>query len=310
LGVTLLNAILPFWIVPVRHQHSQKKKDMENCPGRPFEKSYILQTLNKQTRDSKMSETKVNETKPSETKPRKVVRRSVAVALGIVCIILVAGLGVMAYVSYSPTSGSSNATLQAKIDQLQTWLDGNKTLLNQTQTWLSGNVTSYEAQISTLNARITQLQTWLDGNITAHNDYVATHSYTNDQYNAYVADHHHTDEDYANYYNIANLALSTVWVNDQTVSQPAGGIGVSYTSWTESASYAGYVSVWVQSSSVSGTHVRVIYSSNGVNFDQEIVVSVGGTAVFPILPSSVQVEVGNANLSGGATETVTITYHY
>jgi hypothetical protein len=227
---------------------------------------------------------------------KKMVRRSVAVALGIICIILVASLGMMAYVSYSPTSSSSTATLQTKIDQLQGWLDDNKTLLDQTQTWLSGNVTSYEAQISILNARITQLQTWLDGNITA--------------YNAYVADHHHTDEDYSNFYNIANLALSTVWVDDQTVSQPAGGIGVSYSSWTESPSYAGYVSVWVQSSSVSGTHVRVIYSADGVNFDQEIVVSVGGTAVFPILPSSIQVKVGNANLSGGATETVTITYYY
>ncbi|MGA2309511.1 MAG: hypothetical protein ABSG57_08190 [Candidatus Bathyarchaeia archaeon] len=210
----------------------------------------------------------MNETKPSETKPRKMVRRSVAITLGMVCIILVASLGVMAYVSYSPTSGSSNAALQAKIDQLQEWLAGNETLLSQTQAWLSGNITTY---------------------------------------NSYVADHHHTDEDYTNFYNIANLADSTVWVSDQTISQPAS----SYTLWTLSASYAGYVSVWVQSSSVAGTHVKAIYSSHGVSFNQEIVVSAGDTASFPILPSSsIQIEVGNGNLVNGATETVTITYYY
>lgn len=35
----------------------------------------------------------MNETKPSVTKPKKMVSRKVAVALGIVCIVLVAGLG-------------------------------------------------------------------------------------------------------------------------------------------------------------------------------------------------------------------------
>jgi hypothetical protein len=126
-------------------------------------------------------------------------------------------------------------------------------------------------------------------------------------YSNYVGDHHHTDEDYAIYYNIVNLADSIVWVNDQTISQPAS----SFTVWTFSASYAGYVSILVQSSTVAGTHVKVIYSAYGVNFNQEIVVNAGDTAVFPILPSSnIQVEVGNGNLVNGATETVTATYHY
>jgi len=234
----------------------------------------------------------------------KIVRRSVAIALGIICIILVAGLGVvMAY--YTMAINDKDNQISSINAQLAA-ITGNNTNMNATEI-----INQLNANITNLTNEKNQLQTWLAGNITAHNDYVATHSYTNDQYNAYVADHHHTDEEYANFYNIANLADSTVWVNDQTVSQPAGGLGVSYSSWTESASYAGYVSVWVQSSSVAGTHVRVIYSSNGVNFDKEIVVGAGDTASFPILPSSsMQVEVGNANLSGGATETVTITYYY
>jgi predicted PurR-regulated permease PerM len=148
---------------------------------------------------------------------KKMVRRSVAVTIGIVCIIVAAALGVVAYLSYS---------LQNQVSDLTSTL---------------------------------------------------------------------------------NLGKSTVVVDDQTISQPAN----SYTVWTFSASYAGYVSVLVQSSSVAGTHVKAIYSSNGVSFNQEIVVNAGHTANFPVLPSSsIQIEVGNGDLFNGATETVTITYNY
>lgn len=130
----------------------------------------------------------------------------------------------------------------------------------------------------------------------------------------YVSTHHRIDSDYdslnsqnTNLNNVVNLASSTVWVDDQTISQPAN----SYTVWTFSASYAGYVSVLVQSSSVAGTHVNAIYSSHGVNFNQEIVVNAGSTANFPVLPSSnIRIEVGNGDPFNGATETVTITYNY
>jgi cell division protein FtsL len=121
-----------------------------------------------------MGEPKADEAKPNETKPKKMVRRSVAVALGIICIVLVAGLvGVFAY--YMPMisdkdntisslnlkisqSNTNNTNLQDQIDQLQAWLDGNETLLSQTQTWLNGNITSYETQINLLNSQIAILQ--------------------------------------------------------------------------------------------------------------------------------------------------------
>lgn len=266
-----------------------------------------------------MSEPKIDETKPSETKPRKVVGRNVAIALGIVCILLIAGLGgAMAYYtmaindkdnqinSANNTINQLNSTIADQINTIAS-LNVNITNLtnekNQLQAWLDGNETLLSLRISSLNAQITQLQTWLSGNITAYNSLQSA-------YNNYANDHTYSDEQYITLNSIIFLVDSTVWVNDQTVSQPAVGLGVSYSAWTFSASYAGYVLVWVQSSSVAGTHVRVIYSAYGVNFDQEIVVSVGGTAVFPILPSSILVEVGNANSSGGANETVGITYYY
>lgn len=114
---------------------------------------------------------------------KKMVRRSVAIALGIVCIILVAGLGVMIYVSYSPTSGSSNASYEVKIDQLQGWLDGNKSQIldlqnqnNQFLAWLDGNETL-----------LNQTQAWLGGNITAYDNYVSDHHYTDSEYNSLMA---------------------------------------------------------------------------------------------------------------------------
>ena len=107
--------------------------------------------------------------------------------------------------------------------------------------------------------------------------------------------------------NIINLNQYTVWVNEQTVSQPAG----SYTYWVYPANYAGYVVVSVQSSTTPNTYVGVYWSSHGANYYYNTTVGTSGTAVFPVLPtSSVYVVVGNSNLFTGATETVSITYWY
>jgi septal ring factor EnvC (AmiA/AmiB activator) len=140
----------------------------------------------------------------SETKPKKMVGRSVAVALGAICIVLVVvGLvGAVAYVM--PTlndkdntisslnlsisqSNTNNTNLQNQNNQLQAWLDGNKTLLNQTEIWLDDNITYYNSQISSLNSQVAnlqnqknQLQTWLSDNIT---DYETRISSLNTQIN-------------------------------------------------------------------------------------------------------------------------------
>jgi hypothetical protein len=202
-----------------------------------------------------MSETKPSDTVLFETKRGKVVGRNIAIALGIICLILIAGLGIVAYMSYSPTTG-----LQSQLNQLQ------------------------------------------------------------DTYNSYVASHHHTDSEYdslnsqnTNLQNqvndltsTLNLTKSEVWVTSQTVSQPAG----TYNFWAHSTTYAGYVRVSVESSTTDKTYIEVLWSSHGVNYDYSLSVGVSGTGVFPVLPSSVEVRVGNSNLLNGATETVSITYYY
>jgi cell division protein FtsL len=165
--------------------------------------------------------------------------------------------------------------------------------------------------------------------------YTMTLNNKNAEYDDYVSSHSHTDSDYnslnsqitskdsqisqlnSNVTNLQNqvndltstlnLAKSEVWVTSQTVSQPAG----SYNFWGHSYSYAGYVTVQVESSTTDKTYIEVLGSAHGINYDNRISVGVSGTGVFPVLPSNnLEVRVGNSNILNGATETVTITYHY
>jgi len=172
----------------------------------------------------------------------------------------------------------------------------------------------------------------------------------------YVSTHHHADADYdslstqnTNLYNIVNLASSTVWVNDTTVTQTAN----NYTSWYFSANYSGYALVNVQTSTAETTYAEAIYSAYGINYNNTITVGTSGTAAFPVLfaplaymitagkddkavfpvstgspvtgfslsngasnpknapsHSSIEIRVGNADTVSNATETVTITYYY
>jgi hypothetical protein len=105
---------------------------------------------------------------------------------------------------------------------------------------------------------------------------------------------------------IISLSNSMVWVNDESINQPAGN-----SSWSFSVSYAGYVVVDVLSSSNLTTSVELKYSWNGINYDNSVNVGSAGSAWFPVLPANnIVVRVVNNNFFAGASETVTITYWY
>ena len=92
---------------------------------------------------------------------KKMVSRNVAIALGIICILLIA---ITAYFSVTGISAqNSYNNLQNQNNQLRTWLNGNETLLNQTQTWLDDNVTTYNSQINSLDSQVANLQNILNG---------------------------------------------------------------------------------------------------------------------------------------------------
>jgi archaellum component FlaF (FlaF/FlaG flagellin family) len=208
---------------------------------------------------------------PTGTKLRKTVNRNVAIALGIICIMLVALITYFTVTGISTQNSYNN--LQNQNRQLQTWLDGNETVLNQTQTWLTGNETL-----------LSQTQ----------------------------ADNINLQKQVNNQDAILNLNDSTIWVDNETVSEETGvmGEGALY-EWTFSADYAGYVTVDLSAS--TDTIVGIAYSAYGVNYlSPNTDIGTNGTLTFPVLPCpSIKVGLaGGVSFLGIDTETVTITYYY
>jgi len=93
-----------------------------------------------------------------------------------------------------------------------------------------------------------------------------------------------------------------------SISQPAG----SYTQYTFSLSYPGYVEVIVYSSTTTETYVEIYgYSEQGISYSTgQVDIGSSGTVSFPVLPGSVTIYIGNNNLINGATEQIEIVYYY
>jgi archaellum component FlaF (FlaF/FlaG flagellin family) len=98
----------------------------------------------------------MSETKPSEARPKKMVSRSVALALGIICILLVAIIAYFSIMGISAQNSYNN--LQNQNKQMLTWLNGNETLLGQTETWLNDNITYFNSQITNLQNQLETFQ--------------------------------------------------------------------------------------------------------------------------------------------------------
>jgi hypothetical protein len=105
---------------------------------------------------------------------------NISIALGIICVILIVGL-VGAITNYTSILNNKDNIIQNKDsqisaltnqkNQIQTWLDGNITLINQTQIWLDGN-----------SSLLNQTRTLLDTLQFAYDNYVGTHHYTDLEY--------------------------------------------------------------------------------------------------------------------------------
>jgi hypothetical protein len=88
---------------------------------------------------------------------KKVVRRGVAIALGIVCILLIAGLGgAMAYYTVTINNKDNEVNSQkATISQLNATIEDQNNTINQSNT----NVTNLQNQNTNLQNQVTGLQT-------------------------------------------------------------------------------------------------------------------------------------------------------
>jgi cell division protein FtsB len=211
---------------------------------------------------------------------KKKVNRNIALALGIICVILTALVAYFTVADFSTQNGYNDLLNQNK--QLQAWLEGNKTMLIQSQ------------------ANNTDL------------------------------------------FAIVHLLEYSDWVYNQTISEPAN----SYYEFNFSVDYAGYVSVYIQSSTTNTTYVQAINGEEyGIHYDNPMTLTVGtnGTAIFPVLPPpytlpfqvnftttsnssknksstlpmdevqlyyNLHVLIGNTDSVGNATQTIIITYYY
>jgi prefoldin subunit 5 len=144
---------------------------------------------------------------------RKMVRRSVSVVLGIICIILTAFLGgTMAY--YTLAISDRDNTIAGKNNQIDS--------LNSQISQLRSNVTSLWAWLDGNESLLRQTETWLDGNITAYNSLQST-------YNIYVNDHSHANEEYQNLQNqIASLQSQITNLQNQLNSLGTGTLSIIF----------------------------------------------------------------------------------
>jgi uncharacterized coiled-coil protein SlyX len=250
---------------------------------------------------------------------KKIAGRNIVIFLEVLCILLLTStIGAVLYLNnYASTHTINNSEYGSLNSQIA---DANVTIssLNSQLSTLQTEIASNNTQLTELNKQISNLQVQTanaKSNLETMENYYNSLLYVINTENHDLAVKLTTAntqitnlQNQVNALNeIVNLSVSTVWVNNQTVSQQAG----SYTTWSEPASYAGYVSIQVSSSTTNTTFAKVIFSSHGVNYNTQTNVGTSGIAYFPILPSSnITFAIGNDLTNGNATENVTVTYYY
>jgi len=122
------------------------------------------------------------------------------------------------------------------------------------------------------------------------------------------------DEEIAYLEDYVSELLNVVYMNASSYLLLNQGVALvaneSVTVWSDYMTYAGYVTVKVQSSS-NTTYAQVVYSTYGVDYDETKIVGTGGTVSFPVLPASiVEVKLGNTEASSSVEATVTAVYVY
>ena len=193
------------------------------------------------------------------------------IALAVVCVILAASLvGVIAV--YIPNNSKVQLTEKENtITSLQTQINALEYQLSTT------NSTTYVTQIAYLNSQLSDL-----------NDTLTSIYY-----------------DYASLQKIVQLGTSELWY-DNSFSQSANS---TTTLGTAQVDYAGYVLVQA-TASANTTYAEVLYTFGGINMDFNQTIGTSGTALFPLLPGTVEVRMGNINQSDPNNVTATITHYY
>lgn len=206
--------------------------------------------------------------------PKKNIK---VIALSVVCVVLAASLvGVLAlYVSNGNTTD-----LKAQITDKDNTITSLQSQIANLQSQISqtSNSTVYQNQISSLNEQISSLNEEI--------------SYLNGQLSGY--------------YNVAIMNASNILLSQQVVTQDANSTTNIFSS---TIYYAGYVAIQA-TASADTTFVEVNYSYAGSTFDYNKTIGTSGTAVFPVLPGTLLINIGNTNQTTANNATVSATYYY
>jgi len=230
---------------------------------------------------------------PSQTKSRL----GLGIVIGLIIGLVIAGIpAAYFYMNYSSLN-SKYTTLESNYASLQSQYSS----LQSQYSSLQSQYSSLQSNYSSLNSQYSSLQS-------KYSSLNSQYSSLQSQYSSLQSQYSSLNSQYSSLQSIASLSQTETLVNSQTISQPAG----AYTSYTFNINYAGYITVDVLSSTVYNITVVIKgTSSNGISYSSgPITIGSSGTVSYPVLPGTVQVEIGNSYFFSGATETVTITYTY
>ena len=192
------------------------------------------------------------------------------IALLVVCIVLAAGL-VGVLALY--LSNGNTSDLKAQITDKDNTISTLQTQIANLQAQISQttNSTVYQNQIASLNEQISNLNNQLSG-----------------------------------YYNIAMMNSSSILLVQYPVTQDANATTQVF---NDDIFYAGYVAIQA-TASADTTFVEVNYSYAGSQFDYNKTLGTSGTAMFPVLPGTLFINIGNVNQTTANNVTISATYHY
>ena len=224
-------------------------------------------------------------------------RFTLGIAIGLIIGLVIAGIPAGYFYMNNSSLNSKYTTLESNYSSLQSKYSS----LQSQYSSLQSQSSSLQSQYSSLNSQYSSLQS-------QYSSLQSKYSSLQSQYSSLQSNSSFLNSQYSSLLSIASLSQTETLENSQTISQPAG----YYTYYTFNISYAGYITVDVLSSTISNTLVKIIgYSSNGISYSSgQITVGSSGTVSYPVLPGTVQVEIGNPYFFSGASATVTITYTY
>jgi flagellar basal body-associated protein FliL len=193
------------------------------------------------------------------------------IALAVICIVLAAGLvGVTAVYLANGNSADLKAQITAKDKTISALQANNETQQNTLQSQ-SDQIASLQNQVSSLNTQLLDLNDTVSG-----------------------------------YYNIALMQASDVLFSQQPITQDANATTEAF---NNAIYYAGYVAIQATATS-NTTFVAVSYAYAGTNFNYNQTIGTSGSAVFPVLPSELIINIGNIDHTEANNITASATYYY